>query len=66
MFRMLSWGSFAGLFLIISPKLRSQLGETLNVGVQQMDANAPYSYMGAGLLAILVFLISLSRGTQHS
>ena len=61
---MLSWGSFAGLFLIISPKLRSQLGETLDAGVQHMDANAPYSYVGLGLLVILAFLVSLSRGSQ--
>ena len=61
---MLSWGSFAGLFLVISPKLRSQLGETLNVGVQHMDNNAPYSYIAAGLLVILAFLVSLSRGSQ--
>jgi hypothetical protein len=64
MLRTLSWGSFGGLFLMISPKLRLQVLGCLDSGVQSMDASAPYSYIGAGLLVVLVFLISLSRGTQ--
>jgi len=66
MLRIFSWGSFGGLFLLISPKLRLQVLGCLDSGVQGMDANAPYSYIGAALLVIVVFLFSLSRGAQPS
>ena len=64
MLRLLSWGSFAGLFLIISPKLRLQVMGALDSGVQSLDANAPWSYIGAAVLLLLVFLVSLSRGAR--
>jgi hypothetical protein len=66
MLRTLSWGSFGGLFLMISPKLRLQVMGCLDSGVQRMDATAPWSYVGAALLVVLAFLVSLSRGTQPS
>jgi len=66
MLRTLSWGSFGALFLMISPKLRMQVMGCLDSGVQSMDASAPYSYIGAALLVVVVFLVSLSRGAQPS
>ena len=66
MLRLLSWGSFATLFLLISPKLRLQLLGCLDSGVQKMDASAPYSYIGAAVLVVIVFLVSLTRGAQPS
>jgi hypothetical protein len=62
--RYFSWGSFAAIFLLISPKLRMQVVDCLGSGVHSMDENAPYSYVGAALLIIVLFLYSLSRGAQ--
>lgn len=64
--RLISWGSFAFIFLIISPKLRNQLVGAMESGVQGMEANAPYSYIGAAVLIIVLFLYSLARGSQPS
>jgi hypothetical protein len=66
MLRLFSWGSFAGVFLLISPKLRLQLLGCLGSGVQSLDASAPYSYIGVGVLVVLLFLFSLQRGAQAS
>jgi hypothetical protein len=64
--RLISWGSFAGVFLLISPKLRMQVVGCMESGVQSMDANSPYSYIGAAVLIIVLFLYSLAKGAQPS
>jgi hypothetical protein len=66
MLRLFSWGSFAGLFLLISPKLRFQLLGCLDSSLQSIDAHAPYSYIGLAVLVMSVFLFSLARGAQAS
>jgi hypothetical protein len=64
--RFLGWGSFAALFLLISPKLRMQLLGCIDSGVQTMDANSPWSYIGGAVLLIVIFLYSLVKGAQPS
>jgi hypothetical protein len=54
------------LFLLISPKLRLQLSTVLESGVNGMDANAPWSYIGAAVAVLSLFLFSLYRGAQPS
>jgi hypothetical protein len=66
MLRFFAWGSFAGVFLLISPKLRTQLMGCLDSGVQSMDANSPWSYIGAAVLIVVIFLYSLVKGAQPS
>lgn len=53
-----------GLFLMISPKLRTELSTGFGHGVQKMDANSPYSYIGLGVLILTGFLISVYRGSR--
>ena len=55
-----------GLFLVISPKLRSTVSSVMDSGVNGMTANAPYSYIGAGLLVVVLFVFSVNRGAQPS
>ena len=64
MLRFLSACGLGSLFLAISPPLRTNMMEKFAAGVHTMDANAPYSYIGAGVLILVIFLTSLSRGTQ--
>jgi hypothetical protein len=64
MLRLLSAFGLGGVFLMISPHLRSDVMNSVNRGVQTMAANAPYSYIGAGVSILTVFCISLRRGAQ--
>jgi hypothetical protein len=66
MVRFISLFAMTGLFLLISPKLRLQVSTTLESGVNGMDANAPWSYIAAGVLILMLFLFSLYRGAQPS
>ncbi len=66
MLRFLSLGTMGGLFLVISPKLRSTISSYMDSGVNGMTANAPYSYIGIGLLVIAIFVFSVNRGAQPS
>jgi hypothetical protein len=66
MLRFVSLSAMSGLFLLISPKLRLEVASALESGINGMDANAPWSYIGAGVLILTFFLISLYRGAQPS
>ena len=64
MLRLLSAAGMGAMFLVISPPLRTKLTDQLALGVRTMDINAPYSYIGGGVLLLLLFLTSLYRGAQ--
>jgi hypothetical protein len=64
MVRAISFIGFGGGFLMISPKLRDTVYGTVNSGVAGMEAYAPYSYVGAGMLLVIAFGVSLYRGAQ--
>ncbi|MBS1859004.1 MAG: hypothetical protein JST11_26765 [Acidobacteria bacterium] len=64
MLRVLGMGGMGGLFLMISPKLRGDLAEYLTSGINGLSNYAPFSYIGLGVLVVLLFLFSLSRGAQ--
>ena len=64
---MLRFGSLttmAALFLLISPKLRGELVGCFESGLDGMSAHAPYSYIGAGALVLVLCLFTLYRGAQ--
>ncbi len=52
------------LFLSISPKLREDVLGYLNTGVNSLTAYAPFSYIGLGVVVVLLFLFSVHRGAQ--
>jgi hypothetical protein len=52
------------LFMLISPKLRQNVFDGLNSGVNGMEAHSPYSYVGLGVAVLIVGGISLYRGAQ--
>ena len=66
MLRLLSACGMGSMFLMISPNLRTDVMGKFAKGVHTMDANAPYSYIGGGVLVLVVFCISLYRGAQAS
>jgi hypothetical protein len=61
MLRAISLFGMAGLFLLISPKLRRKITDGLGSATHQFELYTPYSYVG-GILLVLV--ISLYRGAQ--
>jgi hypothetical protein len=65
MLRLMAACGMGSMFLWISPPLRINLTERLMLGVRAMDMNAPYSYIGVGVVAVIVFLTSLVRGSQR-
>lgn len=56
-------GLFGG-FLIISPDFRISLMEGLGQGLQTMDRNSPWSYVGAAVLTLLFVMVYLYRAAQ--
>ena len=53
-----------GVFLLISPKLRGNLNQSLESATHQMELYAPYSYIGGVLVLIAVLMFSMYRGAQ--
>jgi hypothetical protein len=66
MMRLLSAGAMGVMFLMISPPLRLKVETQLMLGLHTMDINAPYSYIGVGVLIVIAFLTSLVRGVRSS
>jgi hypothetical protein len=64
MLRVISWFGFGGIFLAISPNLRQTVYGALDSGVTGMETYAPFSYVGAGLMLLLLMGVSLYRGAQ--
>jgi hypothetical protein len=64
MLRAFSLFGMAGLFLLISPKLRGNITDGIGSATHQFELYAPYSYVGGVLLVLLVLVISLYRGAQ--
>ena len=64
MLRFCSLAAMGFLFVMISPKLRTDILGYLDSGINGMTANAPYSYIGAVVVVLGVFLFSISRGAQ--
>jgi hypothetical protein len=56
--------SLGGGFLMISPKLRLLLMSNFEGGVHKMEFYSPYSYIGAGIAAMIAMVIVLYRGAQ--
>jgi hypothetical protein len=54
----------AALFLWISPSLRLTVSGGLEYGVTSMEMYAPYSYIGAGVAALIIAGIVVYRGAQ--
>ena len=52
-----------GGFLMISPKLRGDVAQAVGLGLTTLDAYSPWSYMGAALFILAVFVISCYRGS---
>ena len=64
MLRAASMFGLAGIFLLISSKLRDQIWDAIGIGVATMDFYSPYSYIAGGLAVLSMLLISLYRGAQ--
>jgi hypothetical protein len=64
MLRYVAIFGMGALFLLISPHLRTEMSTGFGNGVKTMDANAPYSYIGLGVLILVFFLFSLTRGVR--
>ena len=64
MVRAISLLGLGGGFLMISPKLRGSVTESLGSFSHQMELYSPYSYIGGGVVAILALLVSFYRGAQ--
>ena len=64
MLRAFSLFGFGGLFLLISPKLRESVWGALDSGVSGMEQYAPYSYVAAVFMLLVVVAVSLYRGAQ--
>jgi len=64
MVRLISWGSFGGLFLLISPKLRGTVTGGIGSFADQMAAYAPWSYIGGVIAIITILVYSFYRGAQ--
>ena len=64
MLRLLSACGMGGVFLMISPNLRTDVMGKFADGVRFMDVNAPLSYVGGVVFLLVVFCISLYRGAQ--
>jgi len=64
MARAISLFGFSGGFLMLSPKLRQSLADSMQGGVQSLDQNSPWSYVGVGVLMVLAFLVFLGRSSK--
>ena len=64
MLRILSAFGLGGVFLLISPHLRADVMGQFARGVHALDLYAPYSYVGAGVLVLTLFCVSLKSGAQ--
>jgi hypothetical protein len=64
MLRAVGMFGLGGIFLAISPKFRMSVYGGLESGVNSMEANAPYSYVGAGVAVLIIAGITLYRGAQ--
>lgn len=52
-----------GGFLSISPNLRESLTEQAAFGLKFLDTHSPYSYVGVGVLAVIVLMSYMSRAS---
>jgi hypothetical protein len=62
--RVLSMFGLALIFLLISPTLRLRILDGLAICATQVELYTPYSYIGIVVAIVMVFAISLKRGTQ--
>jgi cell division protein FtsW (lipid II flippase) len=53
-----------GLFLIISPDFRETLLGGIASGLDQMAQNSPWSYIGAGVLTLILLMVYMYRTAQ--
>lgn len=53
-----------GLFMAISPKLRYTVTGTLESAADTMQTHSPFSYVGLGVVAILLMMFMVYRGAQ--
>jgi len=61
MVRLISIVGMGGGFLMISPKMREGLTQTLSVATDAMNQYSPYSYIGAALGIFALLTMSLHR-----
>jgi hypothetical protein len=66
MIRVLSWLSFAALFLLISPKLRDVAMGGIAVAVDGIVKYSPWSYIGAVTSLLLFAVISNYRSASNN
>jgi hypothetical protein len=64
MYRVFGMFGMAALFLLISPNLRLTVTGGFESGVNSMEVNAPYSYIGAGVAVLITGAIVLIRGSR--
>ena len=64
MLRVLSWMSFAAVFLIISPKLRDVAMDGIAFGVDHIVKYSPWSYIGFAVIVLLCAMRAADRSSQ--
>jgi hypothetical protein len=64
MLRALGIFGLLGGFLIISPAFRETLMGDLASGLDRMAQNSPWSYVGAGVLTLVLLMVYMYRTAQ--
>jgi uncharacterized membrane protein (DUF106 family) len=64
MLRALGIGGLGGLFLLISPKLRETVQESIGGVYMVVQSYAPFSYVLGVLLVITAMIVSFNQGSK--
>ena len=64
MLRALGCLGLGGGFLWISPAFRMTLADSVGSGLQNMDKHSPWSYVGAGVLTLVLLMVYLYKAAQ--